>query len=54
MGMRWREQAGLDLEGARETSAEAVEADKDGLEEYWGGGLKRKTPGAGTMATGTK
>ena len=30
VGMRWREQAGLDLAGARETAAEA---DEDGAEE---------------------
>ena len=35
VGMRWREQARIDLAGAREraTAAAAAEADKDGLEE---------------------
>ena len=34
VGMRWREQAVLDLAGARDAAAAAaVEADDDGLEE---------------------
>ena len=33
VGMRWWEQAVLDLEGARDTAAAAAEADKDGMEE---------------------
>ena len=31
--MRWWEQAGIDLAGARETAKAAAEADEDGLEE---------------------
>ena len=31
MGMRWREQAGIDLKGARETVTAAEEADRDGM-----------------------
>ena len=33
VGMRWREQARLELAGAREMSAAAAEAEEDGLEE---------------------
>ena len=33
VGMRWREQAGLDLAGKRETAAVAAEAEKYCLEE---------------------
>ena len=32
VGMRWWEQTGIDLAGARETAVEA-EADEDGLDE---------------------
>ena len=33
VGVRWWEQAGIDLEGARETVATAAEEYKDGLED---------------------
>ena len=33
LGMRWCEQAGIDLEGERETAAEVEEADEYGMEE---------------------
>ena len=33
VGMRWWEQAVIDLAGAKETEAAAAEVDKDGLEE---------------------
>ena len=31
--MRWWEQVGIDLAGARETAAEVVEVEKGGIEE---------------------
>ena len=33
LGMRWRKQAKIELEGARDTLAEAIEAHEDGMEE---------------------